>query len=281
MKTIILTTLMVITTSTAFAGKDCGSSNSIQLLSSAAEDIAAQAAKDERVVVDRTSAQYKQLNAIGKVEADGQNFYGTGFLVDACHVLTNNHVVYKDPKSAKKGTEVKFTIGSTEVSGKTIDNGGFENTRETQNSDWAIVRLSKPLGATYGYIPMYQMDMQKMNGLGVITAGFPGSKTNGGKDLSKIYGDLNCKVTGTSGFGYSLHTCQATGGQSGSPVMAKGNDGKYYAVAMISGNKGFNMDRTEDPDKANVAVNFTSGKSLGVATEGDKINAALKADPCN
>lgn len=259
-------------------------------LALAAEGAVSAVTIDARVFVDRNLLEYKALDSIGIVKSEGKKFYGTGFLVDDCHVLTNNHVVFEDEKFAKNGMVVNFSVGQTDsteiyfsksnIAGKVVAHGNFEMTRNSQNGDWALINLYESVGKVVGYIPMYQMDMTKMKGRKVITAGFPGDRTNDGKDFSKIYADINCKIIGASLFGYSLHTCQANGGQSGSPLLAKGNDGKYYAIAMISGNKGFDMSRSEDPDRANVAVSFTSLRVDSFKSEGDKIVDAINADPC-
>jgi V8-like Glu-specific endopeptidase len=290
MKTMMIATLMVLTATSAQAAvKDCAaaSKNTLQLLSSAAEEIQAQTANDTRVLVDRNSAEFKQLNGVGVVVGASKKFYGTGFLVDACHVLTNHHVAFEKSRNGKIGAPVTFSVGkgagkqfAQSVKGKVIANGNFDGTKEAVNSDWAVIRLEKAVGKEVGYVPMYQMEISKMADKAVITAGFPGDKTQNGKDFSQFYGDTNCKINGTSVYGYSLHTCQVTGGQSGSPVMAKGNDGKFYAIAMISGNNGFDLEKSENPDKANLAASFASGKSVNVESEGDKIISALNADKC-
>jgi V8-like Glu-specific endopeptidase len=295
MKTMMIATLMVLTATSAQAAvKDCAaaSKNTLRLLSSAAEEIQSQTSVDQRIDLNRNSPEYKQLNAIGVVTVPSVKAFGTGFLVDACHVVTNKHVVFGKTGTPKTGAKVAFSAGETGdknkpfvesmVDGKVIAHGKFDGTVSSENSDWVVVKLSKSIGDKLGYIPLYQMDFKKMVGRPVSTAGFPGSKTQNGKDFSKIYGDLNCKITATSIYGFMFHTCQATPGQSGSPVVSKGNDGKYYAIAMISGDMdSSSLDRSEDPEKANMAVSFDSGKADNVVSEGDKIVQAIKSDKCD
>ncbi len=295
MKTIILTTLMVLTVSTVHAAKDCGATkqNAIRELSSAAEEIEAQTAKDERVEIDRTAPEYKALNAIGVVIPADMTSYGSGFLVDSCHVLTNNHVVFKKGQAQKNGAKVTFSVGQTGskekpfthalIDGKVIAHGEYEHTLNSANNDWAIIRLSKSVGKEIDTIPFFQMDVKHMKGRQVITAGYPGSRTQNGKDLSAMYGDKNCKIIGMSIYGYVQHTCQVTPGQSGSPALALNKDnGKYYAIGMVGGDADFDgLDRSEESKKANIAVSFDSGKSDGVVSQGDLIASALKSDKCD
>jgi len=296
MKTLFFSSLMVFTALAANAANDCdgSSKNNLRTLALAADEIEAQAtskAKDERVEIDRTSKEYQQMNAIGVVYPEGKQYLGTGFLVDDCHVLTNAHVAFKESVAGSNGVRVHFSVGHskvkgkqfeyTDIGGKVIEHGEFSSARvKEENSDWAIIRLDQSIGKKVGFISIYQMDPDKMKNRPVITVGYPGDRTNNAKDLSKIYGDLSCKLLGMSVYGFEYHTCQATSGQSGSPVMDKGSDGKYYALAMISGDNGFSLDRNTKASKSNMAISLDSGKSDGVVSEGDKIIAALQADKC-
>lgn len=243
---------------------------------------------DERVVLDRTAPEYWQLNAIGVVTPTNMKFYGTGFLVDTCHVLTNHHVVFDKASDARLGYQTYFSVGQTTdkkaqfrhvlEKGTVIAFGRYDGTNAAENADWVIIELVQSLGKTVGFIPIYQMDLKKMFGRSVISAGYPGDRTREGADLSNIFADLNCKIFGTGLYGNSYHTCQTTHGQSGSPILAKGNDGKYYAIAMAD--RRMDMTRSEDPNIGNVAVSLDSGSNDGVVSEGNRIVGALKAHPC-
>jgi hypothetical protein len=244
--------------------------------------------KDERVVLDRTVPEYRQLNAIGVVTPIKMESYGTGFLVDMCHVLTNHHVVFEEASDARLGYQTKFSVGQTTdkkaqfrhvlVNGAVIAFGNYDGSNASENADWVIIELDQSLGKSVGFITIYQMTLQKMFGRSVITAGFPGNRTRNGADLSNLYGDLNCKIFGTGLYGNSYHTCQTTHGQSGSPILAKGNDGKYYAIAIAD--RRFDMTRSQDSNIGNIGVSLDSGLNVDVVSDGDKIVAALKANPC-
>lgn len=291
MKTMILTTMMMIATSTAFAGKECGGKDSLRILAATADQISTKLENDTRVEVDRSSANYSQMNAIGVVQPANQKAYGTGFMVDSCHVLTNSHVAFNNHVSGDVGSKTYFSVGQTgskqspfkhaDIEGKVIAKGNYDRTVSKTNGDWVVIRLSKSI-KDVSSIPMYQMDSAVMKGKDVMTVGFPGDLSDDGKDLSKAHGDLNCKLDGMSVYGFQFHKCTATTGQSGSPVMAKGNDGKYYAIAMISGDATFEKDNSDKKVTRDMAVNFTSGKKVNVISQGDKIMAAIAADaPCN
>lgn len=296
MKTLIFSSLMVFTALAANAANDCDNSskNNLRTLALAADEIEAQAAsktKDERVEIDRTSKEYQQMNAIGVVYPEGKQYLGTGFLVDDCHVLTNAHVAFKEGVAGAKGARVHFSVGHSKVKGKqfeyadiggtVIEHGDYtSHTLSDVNSDWTVIRLDQPIGKKVGSIAVYQMDPENLKNRDVITVGYPGDLTNNAKDLSKIFGDRKCKLLGMSVYGFEYHTCQTMPGQSGSPVMSKAKDGKFYALAMISGDNGFSLERKTEGSKANTAVSFDSGKKVGVVSDGDKIIATLQADKC-
>lgn len=261
------------------------------------------------VVIDRTKSQYTQLNGIGIVTVPGENWYGTGFLVSPCHVLTNVHVVYneseyevKDPqdhRDLKIGKKIQFSVGQTDstnyqfsnsnIDGKVVAVGKYNGFSSTTNRDWVVIKLSTPVGREVGYIKFFQMTLKNMNNRAVITAGYPGARTNYGANLKNIYGDLNCKMDGADIDGYVFHTCKTGRGSSGSPILALNpKDKKYYAIGMVKGHEGGTLTlngvpakQTEKTTNRNTAVSFDSGKAIGMVTDGDEIAQAIIANKCD
>ncbi|MGZ3745301.1 MAG: trypsin-like serine peptidase [Pseudobdellovibrionaceae bacterium] len=270
--------------------------NNLRIIASTAAEINDQTVKDERIVINRTKGDYKDLNGIGVVTLPHQKGWGSGFLVSPCLVLTNLHVLYETENSKTPRSEAEFSVGQTGsaknpflktlIPGKVVAKGDYKGKEhgESTNGDWAVIKLSQSVGNSVGYIKLYQMSLEAMNNRPVMTAGFPAAMMNDGKDFSQMYGDNKCKILGFSVFGYIFHTCQVTPGHSGGPLLATSpKDGKLYAIGMVGdgapGSTG--MDRSEDPDKANIAVAFDSGKEFGVVSDGDKIVAAIKANKCD
>lgn len=280
-------------------------SNELVKLSSNGDEEPAPRTTDERVVIDRNSEEFKQLNAIGVVTHTKQNFMGTGFMVSPCLVLTNNHVAFDDPEkeTPELGKELYFSVGQTgsktrpfkyqKAKGKVIAfNSNNDGTIQATGFDWTLIKMNKVkddsgnyvnLGDKVGFIKIAQISVKTMvKQKKLITAGYPGSK--GIKEnYSNLYADLNCKIYSNSGMGYVYHTCQATGGQSGSPILAKAKDGNLYAISMISGMTKTNdgLDRTQDEKNSKVSVALDSGKDFNFVTEGDKIKAAIEANKCD
>ena len=280
-------------------------SNELVKLSSNGDEEPAPRTTDERVVIDRYSEEFKRLNAIGFVTHIKQKFNGTGFMVSPCLVLTNNHVAFDevDKETPELGKDLYFSVGQTgsktrpfkyqKVKGKVIAfNSNYDGTTQATGFDWTIIKVNKVknedenfvnLGDEVGFIKIVQASPERMvKQKKLITAGYPGSK--GIKEnYSNLYADLNCKIYSDSGMGYVYHTCQATGGQSGSPILAKGKDGNHYVISMISGKAKTNdgLDRSQNEKNSKFSVSLHSGSDYNFVTEGDKIKAAIEANKCD
>jgi V8-like Glu-specific endopeptidase len=259
---------------------------------------ATRAVEDKRVPVDRLAVnpqhpEFSNMNGIGIISVDGVSFDGSGFKVDACHVLTNAHVAYRNLKNMPINEAVRFSVGQTGIlhapfqfdlmPGRVIARGEPNETRERENRDWAVIRLAGKLPPGYELIPgipIAQISPRELAGLHVTTAGFPGDKIDGGKDFRQIYADLDCKIIDTAAWGFFNHTCQNTGGQSGSPIIYT-ESGKSYALGMVAGSNGDDgLDKTEDTLKSQLAVSFSSSDDPSFSSEGDKIMDILAADKC-
>lgn len=296
MKALLIFAITIFSTSVHAANSNCVGSKSNELveLSTAAQEIQDNASTDLRQEVDRSKDEFKQLNAIGMISVDGQNYDGSAWLLDSCHVLTNAHVAYREDEAMKDGKDIFFSVGQTNdkshpfihemLRGRVIGHGNYERTVATKNSDWVVIKLDQKIeDEKIDSVKMVQVDPAQMRDLKYSTAGFPADKSR--KDnYSKMFGDLDCKIIGISVYGYALHNCQTNGGQSGSPILFKSpKDGRYYAFSMVSGGaKGSSgLNKTTDPNLANSAVSFHSGESFQVETDGDKIAKAIKNNPCS
>lgn len=288
MKLALILTSIMITSTPALANENCANdASSLKEIASAAAEISTTAVRDYREVVNRKSSEFSQLNAIGIVSKNGKSFDGTGFMVSECVMLTNKHVVNKDRESIRHGEEVTFKVGQsgsksapfTHSSKGRVIAFGSENTRAY---DWALVKLDKSIGKEVGHIQIYQMEDRDHMRKAIVTAGFPYDKTSRGTNFSNIYGDLDCKSQGAGSEGEFVHTCQTTGGQSGSPLLMKSaKNGKYYAIGMVQGVFGSGMDRGNSIESYNTGVSFASGKKNNLVTSADEIVEALSKTTCD
>ncbi|MGZ8943542.1 MAG: trypsin-like serine peptidase [Methylobacter sp.] len=264
-------------------------------LSAAAQDLINKTDTDLRQEISRDNPEYQQLNAIGMISFNGK-YQGSGFLVSPCLVLTNIHVAYSKNESLKSGKTVQFSVGQTgsfsqafkheKINSQVVEHGTYDRSEQDTNSDWALVKLSQKI-TDINFIKLYQMPSSASYNHKIITAGFPSNRA-AESNYSKMYGDIDCKIIGTSGWGYILHTCQTTGGQSGSPILAKGKDGLYYALGMVGGNRRneqgvpqSGLEKSEDPNQAHRALSFESGKPYNIIVQGDEIKSAISKYNCD
>lgn len=170
---------------------------------------------------------------IGMVWADK---LATGFLVDECHVLTVQHA-FGETRSPV-GRQVVF--GALIVDdqhwtwswGTVVAAGGLERNGsdydKSRAADWALLRLSKCLGATIGYVSLVDTDPAILPEL--QSAGYPSDR----KWAQGITLDPACRMHGARGPVW-LNDCAALTGNSGSPIFAKGGkDGRLEVYAIQS-----------------------------------------------
>ena len=197
---------------------------------------------DQRRHIDRTSPRFKSLNALGQLlvfdESNGKlKGFGTGVLVGDDLVLTNAHV------AQKVGQQIKFNVGQTPdnstakwadtSAGTVISMGAYDGTNDAH--DWALVRLNKPLGKTFGKITPYAFDtvgqMYDANDTkGFVAAGFPGLK-----DPKHLWGKENAKLDGRD-----MISSSTSSGMSGGAILWEHQPGKFMLVGLITGSTGRN-----------------------------------------
>lgn len=219
---------------------------------------------DTRVVIDRLNPQnnvggadLSALNAVGVIApVDYQSrhvyAYGTGFLIDACHVLTAAHVMYGwrgDYATAPPlGQPAQFALGQTspedhnETEGLKFfyqgavtahgNSGRHGGRTDHSDIDWAIVTLSTTVSAI-APIPLHALDPRKdgQNWISnahetVGAAGFPGDRmdldlTQAHRRLWGSYGQvLRVSYDTSSGYASMTSTNPATAGTSGGAMFA-------------------------------------------------------------
>lgn len=197
---------------------------------------------DQRHHIDRTNPRYNALKAIGQVlvfrENNGKLIgFATGVLVGDDLVLTNAHV------GQKVGQQIKFNIGQTpddstakwaDTSAGTVISMGAYNGQNDAH-DWALVRLNKPLGKTFGKLTPYAFDttgqlIDAAEKAEFIAAGFPGLK-----DPKYLWGKVNTSLDGRD-----MVKSSASSGMSGGAILWEYQPGKFKLVGLITGSTGRN-----------------------------------------
>lgn len=272
------TSLLVLTLTTVVLG--------ISTHSLAQAQVAAPSSEDFRVQLDRTHPEYSQTNAIGVIYRFKSEYEGTGFLVSSCAVLTNKHVINSQLSEVKKGDLVTFRVGSSRTESEPFSNFSkgqvvAMGSRHFGAYDWALIKLDQPLGNEVGYIEPLQLNADNQLGTVIMTAGFPFSKTRQGSVLNQIYSDLDCRLLKPGSQGEMKHTCQTTGGQSGSPLLTRSSDGRLYAIGIVQGTIGDGLGRGLKRGTYNSAVSFAHSKKGESQSIGDQIIQEIQKIRCN
>jgi hypothetical protein len=164
---------------------------------------------------------------------------GTAFLVGPCHVVTAFHVAFmrsRDPATrrvavspARVGHAADFLIGldpnvpgrfKTRTRARVVAFGAFSNADYTgMAGDWAILRLDRCLGETYGFLKLAPArDDGVQPGGELMTIGFPRSRA----ERAGITVERGCRahdhgpVAGLFGV-----DCAFENGMSGGPVLKR------------------------------------------------------------
>jgi len=214
------------------------------------------------------------LNAVGVVltitngkdiDSNGNVHMGTGTLIDRCHVLTAKHMAYRIPFPATPplGQPVKFYAGQNEqneelsgaqfeYNGKVIGYGSYDPTSDKPGGmagDWTVIRLSTNASPSLAAIPVenafgsVRSPGRVINRvLPILIAGYPRDKSL--KDATHMYGHLwitppgmiyRVWVLGDTGEGLASHNMMETEGNSGGPILAALEPGKYRVIGLVQG----------------------------------------------
>jgi len=144
---------------------------------------------------------------------------GTGFLVDECHVLTAQHILYGHPVGKRlkfvgaAGTPEQMASFGTVVVAGGLPAGTAEQQSGQRDRDWMLLRLDKCLGASLGYVKLYNEEAGVADGM--QDAGYPDDR-NWRKGLTI---DPSCTITGTFSRFIRGTSCAALPGNSGGPVF--------------------------------------------------------------
>jgi len=241
---------------------------------------------DPREQMDRTNPDNKQLNAIGLIIVTGtldgspkndpsKNLkwqpgskatgYGTGFLINNCLVITNQHVAsLEDNAKYAKDLKITFSAGSPSANGnskffshsegKVVAQGPYSGGNDI-NNDWAIIKLDIPIGQTTGYIQPILGAADLAVKIPVSSASFYSDKG----DTGQLWGQKKCSVfEDLKNSTDMLTNCPALPGTSGSPVFAQNPETKQIvALGIIQGGTTSTNEKVANASNANKMVLFS------------------------
>jgi V8-like Glu-specific endopeptidase len=173
---------------------------------------------DDRMTV--ATAPGSPFGPVGIVYGAGGE-YATAFLVDDCHALTVQHVFGEHAPAKGRGAIVAFNVAGPPSSWATtrataVAEGGIETNTASgigaRVNDWALLRLSKCLGKTYGHVRLSARLPASADPIGI--AGYPDDR----QFSEGLSIDTGCHVRAQRSLTL-LHDCAALPGNSGSPLF--------------------------------------------------------------
>lgn len=178
--------------------------------------------------------------------------YCTASLVGEDLILTNAHCIAKNGEVIKGSYVFQLGYNRGQMRARslaTIARWGSLNTNINRGSDWAILKLAKPLGKKFGY---FGISRSPDTTLKVNIAGY-------GNMFSSEYlsSHEGCNFRGFES-NYLLHDCDTSSGDSGSPMFSCTDKGCFikglHAAEKRNGAKASAFKTRYDPLYANVAV---------------------------
>jgi protease YdgD len=193
---------------------------------------------DNRVIVDSSIAPW---NAIGRINTSIGS-YCTGVLIAPDRVATAAHCLWREKTLRWLPVyEISFLAGyrvgkyqeRAAIASYFLPNGivDQQKRRLRKTGDWAVLKLRKPMSPKIKPIPLADFTQEfwkkaRRNGESLIQAGYSYDKSefltqHDGCSITLFYRDD----------ALMHHTCDATRGDSGSPIMVK-RRGKYRLVGL-------------------------------------------------
>ena len=151
-------------------------------------------------------------------------YRSTGFLVDDCHVLTDQAILGYG--QAPLGKRLRFTaaLGTPQqvtVKATAIAAGGLKRNKtgaeqyKNGGRDWLLLQLDKCVGSTFGYAKLKTGPLSPYEFSNLQSAGYPNDR----KRRQGLTLDPSCRVTGGGGISVWLNDCATMMGDGGGPIF--------------------------------------------------------------
>ena len=159
--------------------------------------------------------------------------YGSGFLIDPCHVLTAHHVIGAGDVVGRRIRFRMMSVAGDRSAGSVIASGGKPQRQGDYSDDWALVRLDQCLGNAAGFYPVSDSGFGRIGNSdrlspALIGLGYP--RDRGGRRLMV---DPGCAARQRTMIGL-LHDCAALPGGSGGPLIAWNAERSRYEEVAIN-----------------------------------------------
>lgn len=208
---------------------------------------------------------------VGKLTLPGGGWCTAG-LIQRDLIITAAHCVVDSGKHAFIPGDYVFSYGVVDYDPADFDDKVQETAKASfiwwgtadpdhhRGSDWAILRLTTPVGDKYGWMGVRAMDLSKLFNKDTIGLTGYSSDFRGGNTAGVESG---CSFTGVGPGGSFLHNCDMSRGASGAPMYRAEPNGKggftYYVLAVNVADRRDGKDQSlvnipYSDDHANVAA---------------------------
>ncbi len=200
---------------------------------------------DREQVEDTTKAPYRWVGRIDFINGNGRKAQCTGALVANNTVLTAGHCFNQGASNItfrpglNADTDHFPTANATQV--------WYDKTPNQLGTDWAVMKLDKPVGNEVGWFAMTTPSDETLNGAQATVIGYPGDKPAG-----TMWQDRNEVVEFTSNF--IKYLTDTFLGQSGAPVV----DDNATIYGIHNGAAGYNGGQRITTDLFSVVVNIST-----------------------
>ena len=192
---------------------------------------------DDRVFMDTATTPW---NAIGQIDLD-EGGACTATLIAEDVLITASHCIDNEGRTDARGV---FHTGfdrrggplEARITGYLIDPNWneerFSSSDDLDGTDWALLRIDRPLGAQLGYVGVRGL-VQTAGNRGALQAELyqAGYSWDTGAHLS---GNIGCHMVEVFNDNTMAHNCDTTRGDSGSPFMVR--EGNHYFVVGTDSN---------------------------------------------
>jgi len=192
--------------------------------------------RDDRVFMD--TAQFP-WNVVGQIDFDAGGAC-TATLIGDDVLITASHCISEEGRLDARGVfRTAYAREGGPMEARVIDffndpdwdEQRFSSGDELDGTDWALLRIDRPLGAELGHVGVRGLvDSEGPRGALGVELYQAGYSWDTGTHLS---GNLGCHMVEVFGDNTMAHDCDTTRGDSGSPFMIREGD-DYYVVATDS-----------------------------------------------
>lgn len=192
--------------------------------------------RDDRVFMDTSVFPW---SVIGQIDFDSGGAC-TATLIRADILVTASHCIHDGPRADARGVfRTAYDRNGGPLEARVIDyfvspawdDERFSSTDDLDGTDWALLRIDRPLGDELGHVGVREL-VRDGGRQGALRAELfqAGYSWDTGAHLS---GNIGCNMVTVYNDDTMAHDCDTTRGDSGSPFMVReGNE--YFIVATDS-----------------------------------------------